>query len=168
MVRKHCSTRERDPEERHDEVFQPGQEKKVSWSDTPRWCWYTRVPRVQYLMKEEETKSAGSRMVVAVAVLGASKAGGKYQAANGTRIPNLRHQKIRVRNDEGHVCGMGFQIADAVAIGGSWKPSNIQGTGSEFENIKTGRKMTLVRRGGIYVLGMLVAAHAPGFPGRGT
>ena len=31
--------------------------KRAGWSQAPEWCWYTRVPRVQYLMKEEETKS---------------------------------------------------------------------------------------------------------------
>ena len=38
--------------------------------------------------------------------------------------------------------------------------------GGEIEHIKTGRKMTLVRKGGIYVLRMRVAANAPGFPER--
>ena len=95
-----------------------GKRKKVSWSQAPEWCWYTRVPRVQYLMKEEETKSvcaiakdtprAGFRLVEAVVDSGAedsltppnvfqgeihasamSKTGGKYKAAKSTRIPNL-------------------------------------------------------------------------------
>ena len=30
-----------------------------------------------------------------------SKTGGKYKAANGTRIPNLGQQKVRFHNDEG-------------------------------------------------------------------
>ena len=32
-----------------------------------------------------------------------SKTGGKYKAANDTRIPNLGQQKVRFRNDGGHV-----------------------------------------------------------------
>ena len=53
-----------------------GKGKKVSWSQAPEWCWYTRVPRVQYLMEEKEAKSvcaiakdtprAGFRLVEAV------------------------------------------------------------------------------------------------------
>ena len=98
-----------------------GKRKKVNWSQAPEWCWHTRVPRVQYLMKEEEPKSvlaiakdtprAGSRLVETVVDSGAeesvtppnvfpgkihamSKTGGKYKAANGTRIPNLGQQKV--------------------------------------------------------------------------
>ena len=89
-----------------------GRRKKASWSQAPEWCWYTRVPRVQYLTKEAETKSvwaiakdAGYRLVEAVVDSGAEEsvvhrmfsqgeprkrhACGKYKAANGTRIPNL-------------------------------------------------------------------------------
>ena len=53
-----------------------GNRKKVSWTQAPEWCWYTRVPRVQHLMKENEVKSvcaiakdtpsAGFRLVEAV------------------------------------------------------------------------------------------------------
>ena len=56
-------------------------------------------------------------------------------AADDTSIPNLGQQKVRFLNDGGHVCGMGFKISDVerppdsgVTIGGSRKPSNIQGT----------------------------------------
>ena len=71
-----------------------GRRKKVSWSDAPEWCWYTRVPRVQYLMKEEETKSvcadaqdtprAGFRSVEAVVDSGAKDVRG----VGSTRRPN--------------------------------------------------------------------------------
>ena len=43
----------------------------------------------------------------------------------------LASSKFRFRSDEGHVCSVGFQIADVerplesgVTFGGSWKPSN--------------------------------------------
>ena len=64
-----------------------------------------------------------------------SKTGGKYKAANGTRIPNLGQRQVRFHNDEGKVCGMGFQVVDVerpffigVTLGGRWKSGNIQGT----------------------------------------
>ena len=95
----------------------------------------------------KDTSRTGSRLVEAVVGSGAeesvalpnvfpceihasamSKAGGKYNAASGTRIPNLGQQKGRLRRDEGHVGGMGVQIADVerplgsgITIGGSWK-----------------------------------------------
>ena len=46
------------------------------WSDAPEWCWYTRAPRVQYIIIQAETTSVcavakdtprtGSRLVEAV------------------------------------------------------------------------------------------------------
>ena len=88
-----------------------------------------------------------------------SKAGGKHKAANGIRIPNLGQQQVRFRSDEGHVCSVGFQIADVerplkaasrlAAAGNRATPH-----GGEIEKIKTGRKMPLARRGGIDVLRM--------------
>ena len=124
-----------------------GKRKKVSWSQAPEWCWYTRVPRVQYLMMEEETKSvcaiakdiprAGFRLVEAVVdsvaegsvvppnvfpgeirASAMSKTGGKYEAATGTRMPNLG-QRV-----------------------------TFKAQGGEMEHIKTGRKMMLVKKGG--------------------
>ena len=142
---------------------------------------------------EEETKSvfavakkyprAGSRLVEAVADPGAeesvappnafpgeirasamSKAGGKYKAANDIRIPNL-----------GHVCGLGFQIADVeralIAVSHLAAARNgvtFKAQGGEIENIKTGRKITLVTRGGMHVFRTWVAARFSGFPGLGS
>ena len=65
-----------------------GRRKKVCWSDAPEWCWYTRVPRVQYLMKEEETKSvcadAQDTPVEAVVDSGAKD----WRGVGSTRRPN--------------------------------------------------------------------------------
>jgi hypothetical protein len=41
-----------------------------------------------------------------------SKAGGKYRAANGTRIRNLGQQKVAFTTAEGHKCTMPFQVAE--------------------------------------------------------
>ena len=170
-----------------------GKRKNVSWSQALEWCWYTRVPRVQYLMEEEETKSvcatardnprAGFRLLEAVVDSGAeesvtppnvfpgeihasamSKTGGKYKAANGTRIPNLGQQKVRFNSDEGQVCGMGFQVADverpliaASQLASAGNRVTFEAQGGEIEHIKSGR----------YVLRMWVAAKDPSFPGPG-
>ena len=79
----------------------------------PNWC------------VAKSTSTAGSRLVEALVESGAEEsvappnafpgetsAGGKYKAANGTRITNLGQQKVRFRNAEGHVCCMVCQIAD--------------------------------------------------------
>ena len=97
------------------------------------------------------------------------------QGADGTCIPNLSQQRVRVRNDEGHVCGMALQISDVerslttasqMAAGGNRVTFKAQG--GEIEHIQTGRKMTLVRRQGIFVLRMWIATRAQGFPGPKT
>ena len=96
---------------------------------------------VQCLMKGEESKAVcavakdtpreGSCSVEAVIDSGAEesaappnvfhgevrasamfKVGGKFKAADRTRIPNRGQQQVRFRNNGGHVCGMGFQVAD--------------------------------------------------------
>ena len=60
-----------------------GRRKKASWSQAPQWCWYTRAPRIQQLMKGAETKSvcaiakdtpkAGFRLVESVVDSGAEE-----------------------------------------------------------------------------------------------
>ena len=105
-----------------------------------------------------------------------STAGGRYRAANGTRIPNLGQQRVRFTTDEGHSCGMGFQIADVerplVAVSQLASAGNRVLLGAqrgEVVNVKTGRKMQLQRRGGVYILRMWVpASAAPGFTGQGS
>ena len=109
-------------------------------------------------MKENEAKSvcaiakdtprAGFRLVEAVVDSGAeesvtppnvfpgeihasamSKMGGKYKAANGTRIPNLGQQKVRFHNVKAKSVAWDSKSFDSgVAIGSSWKSGNIQGT----------------------------------------
>ena len=127
-------------------------------------------------MKEEETRSvcaiakdtprAGFRLVDAAVHSGAeesvkpsnvfpgeihasvmSKTGGKYNAANGIRSPNLGQQKVRFHNDEGQVCGMGFQVADverpliaASQLAAAGHRVTFKAQGGEIEHIKSGRK----------------------------
>ena len=94
-------------------------------------------------------------------------------AAHGTRIPNLGQQKVPFRNDEGHMYGMGFQIADverlllaASQLAAAGDRATFKAQGGEIVNIKTGRKMTPMRRGRVYVLRKWVAARAPQHQGR--
>jgi hypothetical protein len=103
-----------------------------------------------------------------------SRAGGKYRAANGARIPNLGQQKVLFKNDEGQQCGTSFQIADverplisASQLAASGNSVVIDKKGGKIVNEKTGKIMQLQKRGGVYVLRMWIASETPGFPGQG-
>jgi hypothetical protein len=104
-----------------------------------------------------------------------SRAGGKYRAANGARIPNLGQVKVPFINEEGVKCGIMFQVAEverplisATQLAASGNAVIIDGKGARIMNLKTKKVMHLVKRGGVYVLRMRVKADpAPGFPGPG-
>jgi hypothetical protein len=104
-----------------------------------------------------------------------SRAGGKYRAANGARIPNLGQVKVPFMNEEGDKCGIMFQVAEverplisATQLAASGNAVIIDGKGARIVNMKTKKVMKLVKRGGVYVLRMRVKADpAPGFPGPG-
>ena len=94
-----------------------------------------------------------------------SRAGLKYKAANGPRIPNLGQQKVLFRPSEGHTCGMPFQVAEVerplIAV------SQLAAAGNEVTLDKndgvirckgTGRTIKLERKGGVYILRMWVAS----------
>jgi hypothetical protein len=104
-----------------------------------------------------------------------SRAGGKYRAANGARIPNLGQVRVPFVNEEGSKCGIMFQVAEverplisATQLAASGNAVIIDNKGARIMNLKTKKVMNLVKRGGVYVLRMRVkAAPAPGFPGPG-
>ena len=95
------------------------------------------------------------------------RAGGRYRAANGARIPNLGQQRATFKTAEGQRCSLMFQVA------GVERPlvsvSQLARTGHRVEfgaaegaivNQKTGRKIRLQRVGGVYVLRMRVRDEA--------
>ena len=104
-----------------------------------------------------------------------SKAGGRYRAANGSRIPNLGQQAVRFEVDEGLTCGLGFQIADverpllaASQLAAAGNRVTLDAEGGMVEHIATGKRFRLQRRGGVYVLRMWISTTvASGFPGQG-
>ena len=91
------------------------------------------------------------------------RAGGRYRAANGARIPNLGQQRVAFATAGGQRCSLMFQVA------GVERPlvsvSQLVRTGHRVEfgaaegaivNLKTGRKIRLQRVGGVFVLRMRV------------
>jgi hypothetical protein len=104
-----------------------------------------------------------------------SRAGGKYRAANGARIPNLGQQKVPFVNEDGGRCGIVFQIAEverplisATQLAASGNSVIINSKGGKIVNDKSGKVMKLTRRGGVLVLRMRIPTEdGPGFPGPG-
>jgi hypothetical protein len=104
-----------------------------------------------------------------------SRAGGKYRAANGARIPNLGQQRVPFVNEDGGKCGILFQIAEverplisATQLAASGNSVIITGKGGKIVNDKSGKVMRLTRRGGVLVLRMRIPAESgSGFPGPG-
>jgi hypothetical protein len=104
-----------------------------------------------------------------------SRAGGKYRAANGARIPNLGQQKVPFVNEDGGRCGIVFQIAEverplisATQLAASGNSVIINSKGGKIVNDKSGKVMKLTRRGGVLVLRMQIPTEdGPGFPGPG-
>ena len=104
-----------------------------------------------------------------------SKAGGKYRAANGTRIRNLVQQKVAFRTAEGHQCAMPFQVAEVerplISVAQLTSAGNrvvLNDTGGQIVNATTGKTIELVRRGGVYLLLMNMGTGvASGFPRQG-
>ena len=101
-----------------------------------------------------------------------SKTGRHYRAANGTRIPNLGQQDAHFKTEEGHVCGLPFQVADVerplIAVSQLAAAGNkvtLEDKGGVIVNNKTGKTIALQRRGGVYILRMWVASGANGASG---
>ena len=91
------------------------------------------------------------------------RAGGRYRAANGARLPNLGQLLAEFRTPEGHGCSFRFQVA------GVERPlvpvSQLARSGHRVEfgvdegwivHQQSGRRIRLQRAGGVYLLEMLV------------
>jgi hypothetical protein len=92
-----------------------------------------------------------------------SKAGQKYRGPDGTRIPNSGQQKVSFTSDEGHKCGMTWQIADVerplIAVSHLSAAGNkviFSKTGGEVVNTATGKRIAFQKKGGVYVLRMWI------------
>ena len=108
-----------------------------------------------------------------------SRAGGRFRAANGSRIPNLGQQVASFATAEGHSCSLRFQIAGVERPLVSVSQLAKSGHTVEFLRDKaiithkaSGRRMNLPRVGGVYVLRVRVRdsttteGPVPGRPGK--
>ena len=100
-----------------------------------------------------------------------SKAGVHYLAADGGRIPNLGEVGVAFLTKEQHRCRMAFQVANVkrplLAVSTLTRTGNdvaFTAGGGTITNRKTGRNISFSRKGGVYVLEVMVAPP-PGRPG---
>ena len=107
------------------------------------------------------------------------RAGGRYRAANGSRLPNLGQQVAPFRTAEGLSRSLRFQIAGVerplISVAQLAKTGHRVEFGADeghIVHVPTGQRLRLQRTGGVYLLRMLVrdapgsgAAPAPGSGG---
>jgi len=93
----------------------------------------------------------------------AAKEGVKYTAADGGEIPNLGEQEMSVYTEEGHQCGMKFQVADVqkplLSVGQVSAAGNVVEffkTWGRIVHKDTGRTISFKKKGGVYVLKLWV------------
>ena len=91
------------------------------------------------------------------------RAGGRYRAANGSRIRNLGQQDVAFKTPEGHGCSLRFQEADVERPLNSVLQLSKTGHKVEFESAQgfiihkqSGKRIRLQRVGGVYLLRMKV------------
>ena len=106
------------------------------------------------------------------------RAGGRYRAANGARIPNLGEQRVPFQTADGHRCILLFQVAPIekplISVAQLSRAGNrvvLDDTGGFIENKRSGQKMRVAKEGSTYTLIMKVKTApgpATGFARRGS
>ena len=93
----------------------------------------------------------------------ASLAGEKYITADGHEIPNRGEQHVAFRTDEGHKCGLKFQVTDVTKpllsvtqLASTGHTVSFDDKGGKIVHRGTGRTIGFARRGGLYVLQLWV------------
>ena len=98
------------------------------------------------------------------------RAGGRYRAANGSRLPNLGQQVASFRTPEGLSRSLRFQIAGVerplISVAQLAKTGHRVEFGADeghIVHVPSGQRLRLQRTGGVYLLRMLVRdAKGPG------
>ena len=91
------------------------------------------------------------------------RAGGRYRAANGARLPNMGQQVAAFRTPEGLSRSLRFQIAGVgrplISVAQLAKTGHRVEFGAEeghIVHVPSGQRLRLQRTGGVYLLRMLV------------
>ena len=101
------------------------------------------------------------------------RAGGRYRAANGSRLPNLGQQLAAFRTPEGRACSLRFQIAGVehplISVAQLARTGHRVEFGAEdghIVHVPSGQRVRLQRDGGVYILRMLVRDPGASAPAR--
>ena len=97
-----------------------------------------------------------------------SRCGKRYRGPDGSAIPNLGQVDVGFRTEEGHQCGLIWQIAEvekpliAVShLAASGHRVVLGKDGGEVVHAATGRKIQIHRKGGVYIMKMWIPTVAP-------
>ena len=119
----------------------------------------------------EETVAPPGLFPGAVEVSPMQRAGGRYRAANGARLPNLGQQLASFRTPEGHGCSLRFQLAgverpliSVAQLAQSGHRVEFGASEGHIVNAQNGRRIRLQRVGGVYLLKMAVKDTIQGPP----
>ena len=95
---------------------------------------------------------------------GAAKKGVHYLTADGGRVPNLGETMVQMVTKEQTRCSVKFQVADVqkpiLSVGTLAATGSVIAFtkfGGTITNLKTKRKISFKKKGGVYVLEVLVA-----------
>ena len=107
-----------------------------------------------------------------------SKRGLKFSGPDGTEIPNYGELQVDWEPAEGHKCDVVLQMSDVDRILLAVTELNDAGNdvvlkkaGGEIVNVKSGKRIALQRRGGVYTVRMWIPCHegeASDFPRPGN
>ena len=99
--------------------------------------------------------------------------GGRYRAANGSRLPNLGQQLAAFRTPEGRSCSLRFQIAgverpliSVVQLARTGHHVEFGAEDRPIVHVPSGQRIRLQRDGGVYLLRMLVRDPGASAPAR--
>ena len=111
----------------------------------------------------EETVAPPGLLPGRVAESPMQRAGGRYRAANGSRIPNLGQQDVSFRAPEGHRCALRLQVAEVerprLSVSQLSKTGRkVESEGARVATIhkQSGKRIRLQRVGSVYLLSMRV------------
>ena len=98
-----------------------------------------------------------------------SKAGGAFVGADGSRIPSRGEQHVRVQTESGCLCGITFNdapvtdpILSVSQLNDSGHDVLYQKRGGYIEHIKSGQRVSMYRREGVYWVKLKVLEPAEG------
>ena len=150
------------PEEEGPEVIMPLQ--AMEGSRRPEYSGYKRLEVIVDSGAAASVLPRGLLPDYPVTDGEAVKRGVHYLTADGGRVPNLGETRLRLVTRDKTKCTIKFQVAEVqkpiLSVGSLAAMGNgvtFTRYGGTITHLKTGRKIAFKKRGGVYILEMLVA-----------